>query len=462
MKALYEYHGSFRRSAQADDNRFQDLDDTRQWLQARQHSTDYKVERIPLGELDQWESLPGSGDLRHRSGRFFSISGLRCTAADTGHCWEQPIIFQPEIGILGIITREFDGTRYFLMQAKMEPGNVNLVQLSPTLQATFSNFSQVHQGRLPPYTRHFLDPAARVISSQLQSETGTRFYRKFNRNILLDIDHDIEVLPGFRWLTLYEIQALTAQDDMVNMDARSVISNIAHAGPGQDGGRATEFLRSATCGDDVSRRSLPELRRWLRSMRARYAIATNPVPLNAVSGWVRDEWGIRHASGNFFEIVGVRVDAGEREVSRWCQPILKHEGLGLAGFLCTSIDGVLFFLLQAKPEPGIAGSVELGPTVSLFDYRRRAAQGVRVPYLEHFLQPAPDTVLHSSVQSEEGGRFWCLRNHFLVVRVPDADAVERRDNYEWLTLAQLQQLSQGESMVNSEARTLLASLRLFN
>jgi dTDP-4-dehydro-6-deoxy-alpha-D-glucopyranose 2,3-dehydratase len=463
MKAMSEYRSSFLHSAQANYNQFQSLEDTRQWLQARQQSADYKVVRIPLGDIEQWDFAPGSGDLRHRSGKFFSIAGLHCSpASNPAAAWEQPIIVQPEIGILGIITREFQGTRYLLMQAKMEPGNVNLVQLSPTLQATFSNFSQAHQGRLPPYTHYFLDPNARVINSQLQSETGTRFYRKFNRNILLDMDHDIDVLPGFRWLTLYEIQALMAQDDLVNMDSRSVISNIAYTGTGEPGERATAFQRSASCGPEAAQRSLPYLRQWLGSMRARYAIDTSPVSLNVVRDWVRDDWGIRHATANYFEIAGVRVEAGEREVPQWCQPLLKHEGLGLAGFLCTEIKGVLHFLLQAKPEPGIVESVELGPTVSLFDYLQRAAHREELPYLDYFLYPSADVILHSSIQSEEGGRFWALRNHFLVIKLPSADTIQRKDNYEWLTLAQLQQLSQGESLVNSEARTLLASLRLFH
>ena len=463
MKAMRDYSSSFLHSAQANSNQFQALEDTRQWLQARQQSAESMVVQIPLAEMEQWYFAADSGDLRHRSGKFFSIAGLHCSPVNNPPgAWEQPIIFQPEVGILGIITREFHGTRYFLMQAKMEPGNVNRVQLSPTLQATFSNFSQAHKGRLPPYTQYFLDPNARVINSQLQSETGTRFYRKFNRNILLDIDHDIDVLPGFRWLTLYEIQALMAQDDLVNMDSRSVISNIFYAGTAHPGERATVFQRSATCAPDVATRSLPYLRQWLQSMRLRYAIDTKPIPLNAVRGWVRDDVGIRHATANYFEIVGVRVEAGEREVVQWCQPLLKHEGLGLAGFLCAEINGVLHFLLQAKPEPGIVGSVELGPTVSLFDYQRRAEHCVELPYLHHFLHPADDAILHSSIQSEEGGRFWALRNHFLVIRLPAADAVQHKDNFEWLTLAQLQQLSQGESLVNSEARTLLASLRMFH
>ena len=33
------------------------------------------------------------------------------------------------------------------MQAKIEPGNINKIQLSPTIQATKSNFTQKHGGR---------------------------------------------------------------------------------------------------------------------------------------------------------------------------------------------------------------------------------------------------------------------------------------------------------------------------
>lgn len=453
---------SFLQSAQAAGNRFHDFADTQRWLHRLRANCDCRIKRVPFSELEQWYFDEASGDLKHRSGRFFSITGLHCTPAwDAAASWEQPIILQPEVGILGILTRVFDGTRYFLMQAKMEPGNVNLVQLSPTLQATFSNYSQAHKGNLPPYTHYFLDPDARVINSQLQSETGTRFFRKFNRNVLLDIDEDVDVLPGFRWLTLYEIQKLMAEDDAVNMDSRSVLSNVLLPGVADAGGRSTAFLRSATSAVDAGHTTLDALRTWLNAMRAKLTIGTRQIPLNAVRDWVRDDWSIHHAARNYFEVAGVRVEGAAREVAGWCQPLLKHEGLGLSGFLCAEIGGVLHFLMQAKPEPGIVGGAELGPTVALFDYQRRAALGDAAPYLEHFLQAPASAILHSSIQSEEGGRFWNLRNHVLVVQLPHAQAIETRDNFAWMTLAQLRALAQGESRVNSEARTLLACLPLY-
>ena len=161
-------------------------------------------------------------------------------------------------------------------------------------------------------------------------------------------------------------------------------------------------------------------------------------------------------------MTGARVEAAEREVSSWSQPLLKHEGLGLAGFLCADIKGVLHFLVQAKSEPGIVGSVELGPTVPIFDYRARADAVSHVPFLEYFLEPGDLQVLHSSIQSEEGGRFWNLCNHFLVLKLPDYAAIRRPERYEWMTLEQLQRFSHGESMVNSEARTLLSCLQYFH
>lgn len=460
MNGMVLHRDSFLRSAQARDNRFHTFADTERWLRALRDRCDCRVERIPFAEMERWQFAPDSGNLRHASGKFFSIVGLRCAPAQ-GTGWDQPIILQPEVGILGILTREFDGTRYFLMQAKMEPGNVPLVQLSPTLQATFSNYSQAHKGLLPPYIHYFLDPQARVINSQLQSETGTRFFRKFNRNFLIDIDVDIDVLPGFRWLTLNEIQRLMQHDNMVNMDARSVLSNIGYAGLGQVPDGASTFLRSLASAPDAARHSLADLRAWLHAQREKRAIDTQRIDLNAVRDWVRDDSSIHHASGNYFEVAGVRVTGAGREVQQWCQPLLKHDGIGLSGFLCAEIGGVLHFLMQAKAEPGIVDSVELAPTVSLFDYRRRAPQCTAVPYLERFMQAEAGAILHSSIQSEEGGRFWGLSNHVLVVQVPDADAIHREDNFTWVTLAQLRQLSQGESVINSEARTLLACLPLF-
>ncbi|NEE09324.1 NDP-hexose 2,3-dehydratase, partial [Streptomyces sp. SID7499] len=167
--------------------------------------------------------------------------------------WRQPIIKQPEVGILGLLVKEFDGVPHFLMQAKMEPGNPNLLQLSPTVQATRSNYTGAHRGAAVRYIDHFVSPeAGSVVADVLQSEHGSWFYRKSNRNMIVETTADVEPHEDFRWLTLGQLAQLLHQDDVVNMDTRTVLSAVPYADPH---GRAK--LRDA------------ELHSWFTGQRAR-------------------------------------------------------------------------------------------------------------------------------------------------------------------------------------------------
>ena len=129
--------------------RFHGIADFERWWSDRTTRADARP--IPLEELPEWRIEAGTGRLRHSSGRFFSIEGLDVVAEDSpvSH-WQQPIIVQPETGILGLLATEVDDVLHFLLQAKAEPGNRNGVQLSPTVQATRSNYTGVHRGSSVP------------------------------------------------------------------------------------------------------------------------------------------------------------------------------------------------------------------------------------------------------------------------------------------------------------------------
>ena len=139
---------------------------------------------------------------------------------------EQPIIFQKEIGYLGFIVKKFNGVLYFLVQAKIEPGNINGIQLSPTLQATNSNYTRKHGGRAPDYLNYFLNvDKENILFDNLQSEQGNRFFRKRNRNII-NVEEEIELKSNFKWMTFKQLKLLMQYDNVVNMCARSLISLI--------------------------------------------------------------------------------------------------------------------------------------------------------------------------------------------------------------------------------------------
>jgi oxidase EvaA len=219
-------------SAATEYNPYTSTDDFFKWLKDLNDNVTFEINFVPLSKMASW-GFDKAGNIRHASGKFFSIEGIKISAEFNGVVkeWEQPIISQPEVGFLGILCQKKQGVLYFLMQGKIEPGNVNKIQISPTLQATKSNFSQVHGGNTPKFLEYFKDdiPGRKIIVDQLQSEQGARFLRKRNRNMIIKIEEDliVENIPdNFCWLTLGQIKKALTYPNLVNMDTRTVLSCI--------------------------------------------------------------------------------------------------------------------------------------------------------------------------------------------------------------------------------------------
>ncbi|MDT0446488.1 NDP-hexose 2,3-dehydratase family protein [Streptomyces johnsoniae] len=415
------------------------------WLAGRRLAHHFRVERVPFAQLDGWSFAPDTGNLAHRSGRFFTIEGI---SAETGTApfpyWEQPIIRQPEVGILGLLAREFDGVLHFLMQAKMEPGNRNLLQLSPTVQATRSNYTKVHRGADVKYIDHFVRAGrGRVLADVLQSEHGAWFLGKSNRNMIVETDEDVALDDDFCWLTLGQIGALLRRDNVVNMDARTVLACVPT-------GRADEGALHSDLG----------LRSWFAGVRARQDVRVTRKPLARVADWVRGPSGIEREDGRYFRVVGVSVEADSREVGGWSQPLIEPRGTGVTGFLTRRFGGVPHLLVHARMEAGLLDTVELAPTVQYTpgNYAHLAG-GLRPPFLDGVLAAEPARVRYEAVHSEEGGRFLNAESRYLFVEADESEAPLRPPpDYCWATPAQLNELVQHSRYVNVQARTLLAVL----
>jgi oxidase EvaA len=212
-------------------SRYKTLDEILRWLEDFRKNNKNSVELIGIEDLQKWYVEEHTGNIRHESGKFFSIEGVRIkTGSREVDSWFQPIINQPEIGILGILVKKVEGIYYFLMQAKTEPGNINEYQISPTVQATKSNYTQIHGGKLPPFVEIFLNrrqnEGVKIIAESLQSEEGARFWKKNNLNVILEIpEQEFAHIPNeFCWMTLYQIKQLLLKDNIINVCARSVLA----------------------------------------------------------------------------------------------------------------------------------------------------------------------------------------------------------------------------------------------
>ena len=445
------------------------LEELSGWLKKRNTEVRVNIEKTRFSKLSQWYFEEGTGNLRHDSGKFFSIEGVHVrTNFNRIRQWSQPIINQPEVGILGIIAKEFDGVLYFLMQAKIEPGNVNNVQLSPTLQATKSNYTTVHGGSRPTYLEYFLNrDRHQTLLDQLQSEQGSRFYKKRNRNIIIQVQEDIPDHPDFRWLTLAQIKKLSQLDDTVNMDTRTVVSGIGvtslpragrhdllPSGPEGAGTFPLEMLES--CTSRTAHRSIEEILSWLAEIKTNYELETEKIPLNQVERWINTDHAIEHEENRFFRVIPVNVEIESREVKTWSQPLVQPLQDGICCFIVKKISGIYHFLVQAKVECGNMDIVELAPTVQCLTGGYKDGAIAKVPFLDYVLAADESRIRIDTRQSEEGGRFYRESNRNLIVEADDSFPEEIPASYLWMTLAQLKNFLMYNNFLNIQARSLIS------
>lgn len=436
--------------------------DVGRWMSDRTAAHDYRVRKIPFADLDGWDFDGTTGNLGHHTGKFFTVEGLRARwDGVTGAVWHQPIIHQPEVGILGILAREIDGVLHFLMQSKMEPGNPNLVQLSPTVQATRSNYTRVHQGAPVRYLEYFVDQGrGTVIADVLQSEHGAWFFHKRNRNMIIEIpaDEEVEVGEDFCWLTLGQLHGLLREDFMLNMDARTVLSCMPEPAPGSPDG-PNDFARAVAASRDPDAGALrptAELMSWFTDQRSRCTLEVNRVPLYDIPGWSRGEAEIRREDGRFFRVVAVAVEAASREVTGWSQPLFEPYGEGVSAFIVQEFEGVLHVLVHARAEGGFRDSVELGPTVQCVPWNHGSETAP--PFLDRIPQGPDASIRYEARHSEEGGRFLDATARYLIVEADGSTPEELPSGYAWMTVGQLGELVRHGHYLNVQARTLLACL----
>lgn len=471
-------------SSLTEHNPFYTTEEVEQWINKLNADKYFEVTQIPLGDLRKWKFNDSTGDLEHASGGFFSVRGLRIkTNMGLVPEWSQPIIYQPEVGILCLAAKKINGILYFLVQAKAEPGNISTYQISPTVQATRSNYIRLHGGKAIPYLEYFIgEKLGYVLLDQLQSEQGARFFRKRNRNIivLLGDDEKVELGENFRWLTLGQLHRLAQRNNLVNMDTRSVISLI-YLSPE----KTTSFevvdpvklkktlehspivikpiddfgikLMISAHPNSVPFHTMEELLQRLTYEKCKCIVEADLIPLKNVEKWNNTKYEISHQEQKYFSVIGVRIKASDREVSSWDQPIIKQKDPGIIGFIIKEIKGVLHFLVQLKMESGVMDLLEIAPTVQCISDNYTVDN---MPlFTDKFLNRGKATTIFDVYQSEEGGRFFKESNRNIVILAEESFPTKEPPFYVWLTLRQLKEFVKFNNFVNIEARSLLACLK---
>jgi len=203
-------------------NLIHDFNELEDWFKNFENKI-LNVNQIPINQLKNWSI--SNGKISHNSGKFFEIVGVNVefNEREVKSGWDQPIIKENNFdgGILGLLRGIKHGLPHYLVEAKFEPGNYNNFQLSPTLQATFSNINKAHGGRAPYYYEYFedyLEPPKEAMFTNWLSEDGGRLLNKRNFGYVKNVNLDEVTVESenFKWFSLFQIKKFINIDAIVN------------------------------------------------------------------------------------------------------------------------------------------------------------------------------------------------------------------------------------------------------
>ncbi len=270
------------------------------------------------------------GVLRHVDAGFFEIAGF---IEDDGS--ERILIRQRETALAGLVVHGEAGERFFLLNARCEPGLHGICQFSTTIQSTPSNYERRHGGAATPFIGLFLDPAspARSLHDSVEYDWGAYYDAKRKRFAIVEVDELLETASPCVWVDESNLHRMIAEDFLVTGDLRASIALL----------NAHDILA------DGARTIAVDVRPAGRSALAQ-------VPLDELTSWVIDEWGLRERTADQGLAVDyVRTRSTSREVGDWSQPLVRVSHDDRVRLPMRHRNGEAEFAVERRTELGLAG-----------------------------------------------------------------------------------------------------------
>ncbi len=398
---------------------------------------------INLDKLDKWKL--DNNKIYHTSNKFFKIIGIKVISNFFKSNWDQPIIVQNELGILGII-KDSKNNKY-LLQAKVEPGNKNKLQLSPTVQATKSNYKGVHGGKKVPYIEYFLkDKKNKFVN---QSEQGFRYLYKFNSNSLINVKSIIKIKKNFFWFSLRDMLHLIKKKNIINMDTLSVLSS---------------HIKKNNL--DFPLVTKKKLRLWISKNDKKYFLTCTNVPLKKLKDWIYDKKEIIHKKKKHFSIIGVDIKTNEREVNTWSQPIVKGKDIAFVGYIIKKFNNTNHYLCRYILKPGLKNSA-ITCSVNTSDIKNYKKDRNLMNFQKELLNKIffntkyQNNKIFDNILSDEGGRFFHCQIRYVATLLKEDFNFKLPETYIWISQNQMVEMIK-QKKIDIEARLLFGCINLKN
>ena len=406
------------------------LPELKGWIHNCALESSCHTKKIPFSKSLEWNY--DNEVITHKSNRFFKVIGVEWENSKNTH--QQLLMDQWEIGTLGFILHRNKNGNEILIQAKVEPGNVGLAQIAPTCQATRSNLDQVHGGTSPLFANFF--NSKNTLSVSLQSEQGTRFFNKRNKNVIVVENKKLPTPPNFKWVKVRLLCQALAQNYLVNTDSRSVLVTsdwqklVRDEIFNQKDKFVQELKRSYLTNTNIlsSKKILSLLNKLSEN-----SPKTITIPIGKVKSFTSGNTEINSKNKDGFKIIHIKVQTKNREIEKWDQPFIKSYKSGNYILYSGRFNKILYFCFELWEEPGLYNHVELGPL------RSSLTRG---------------KTIKSCWQSDEGGRFFKDKSKYSLIDVGQIKKFNK--NLIWLNLKQVQELSMREGIFCNEARSAIS------
>jgi oxidase EvaA len=260
-------------------------------------------------------------------------------------------------------------------------------------------------------------------------------------------------------MTLGQLKELMKYENLVNMDARTVISclplHLADAEVTKQYFRNMPLYRSMLIGDKVNH--VAEIYNYINNCRMFDDQEASLIPLENLKEWEWQNGEFVNKIGYHFKVIFCDIEIEGREVKRWTQPLFEATGIATFGLLCTEVDGIMKFVVRSKSEIGNFDGPELLPLI-----QREADEEPSGVIEEFFMKQylSKNGIVHDIILSEEGGRFYHEQNQNIILNIPKECLPELPEGYFLVDYRTLSELVQVNNVLNIQLRNLLSLLEV--
>ncbi|MEM1369063.1 MAG: NDP-hexose 2,3-dehydratase family protein [Cyanobacteria bacterium P01_H01_bin.15] len=401
----------------------------------------FELKQVDADACPDWQVVDGA--LQHRSKGFFSVIGLLHDGQEFVY------LYQPQSAITGVLTQVVDNQRFFLLQARAEPGCVEEAQFGPTVQSTPANFLRFHGGKTTPYIGCFLasQPGITALEDTYQLDLGKRYYFKGKRSILIESEKSVELLPSFIWASPQAILESVGRSAFINTDLRSLLA-VSPWSSREDNLELTPRSQAIRKSLDAPIRH-EVLGRFLQRLCNKENTKPQFVPLTSLKNWVQTSQGWSECQPRQgFSIDFYEVKAKFREVTQWIQPLVNSQSEGAVILACREGSKGLEFFVRCLQEPGLCTGKGLAPSYLRYPGEVGEAPG--------WLCSPQAEIWASTIESDEGGRFLQDASRYQVVKV-GSDAPATTDGI-WMHVSELKFMLQRSNCCTIQLRCILSHL----